>query len=297
MSRIFSALVLTAVAAGSPAAAEPRKPTARWVVNYDDAQCVASRNYGTADKPLFLAFKPSANGSVMRVMLMRNGSALAADELPATLRFNDDPPMSLRALAHGDRQTKRYVTSINLPMTTFTANRRATAISIKAGSFDEQLAVSGLTGAAAGLADCLANLREVWNVGEPYAGRLKQPARPTRSLARLFSPSRYPTQAINAGNSGKVGISMLVDEAGSVRDCMVEETSGFATLDTMSCFVIVSQAKFTPAIGADGKPAKSAYFQRIDWRIHSTINAGQALPNAAREPVAQQEVRTPPPPQ
>jgi TonB family protein len=295
MDNVSRSFLLTAVALGSIAAAEPRQPTARWVVNYDDAQCVASRNYGTADKPLFLAFKPSTNGSVMRIMLMRNGSALSADERPATLRFNDNPSITLSALAHGDRQTKRLVTSINLPMTTFTANRRASAISIKAGSFDEQFAVSGLTGAAAALADCLANLREVWNVGEPFAGQLKQPARPTRSLARLFSPSRYPTQAINAGNSGKVGISMLVDEAGSVRDCMVEETSGFATLDTMSCFVIVSQAKFTPAIGPDGKPAKSAYFQRIDWRIHSTINAGQAPPTASREPVAQQEVRSPPP--
>lgn len=296
MGGIFSALVLTTtVAAGSPAAAEPRQPTARWVVNYDDAQCVASRNYGTADKPLSLAFKPSANGSLMRVMLMRNGSALETDERPATLRFNDAPALSLNALAHGDRETKRYVISINLPMTTFAANRRATVISIKAGRFDERLAVSGLIGAAAALADCLDNLREVWNVGEPYAGRLKQAARPSNSLGRLFSPSLFPTQAINAGNTGTVGISMLVDEAGRVRDCMVEETSGFATLDTMSCFVIVSRAKFTPAVGPDGKPAKSAYFQRIDWRMDPSMNAGRAPPSAAREPVAQQEVRNPPP--
>ncbi len=50
---------------------------------------------------------------------------------------------------------------------------------------------------------------------------------------------------------------------------MVEHTSGFATLDTVSCYVIANQAKFHPALGADGKPVKSASFQRISWRIHS----------------------------
>ena len=295
MARSVVLLLLAALAGGPAAAAEQRQPTARWVVNYDDAQCVASRNYGTADKPLFLALKPSANGAVMRVMLMRNGSALDADQQPASLRFDDGRPIALSALAYGDSRTRRFVTSINLPMAMFAANRRASAISIRSGGFDERLAVPGLSGAAAALDDCLANLRDVWNVGEPFAGRLSQAARPARPLGELFSPSRYPTRALDEGNSGTVGISLLIDEAGGVRDCMIEETSGFATLDTMSCFVIVSKARFAPAIGADGKPAKSAFFQRINWRIHSRLNAGQALPNAAREPVAQQEVRVPPP--
>ncbi|HEY0164627.1 MAG TPA: hypothetical protein VGB39_04555, partial [Sphingomicrobium sp.] len=63
MTNVFRSILLAAVAFGSIAAAEPRQPTARWVVSYDDAQCVATRNYGTGDKPLMLAFKPSATGS------------------------------------------------------------------------------------------------------------------------------------------------------------------------------------------------------------------------------------------
>ena len=47
---MFSAIALAAAAP----AAEPRQPTGQWIVNFDDAQCVAQRDYGTADKPLTL---------------------------------------------------------------------------------------------------------------------------------------------------------------------------------------------------------------------------------------------------
>jgi protein TonB len=69
------------------------------------------------------------------------------------------------------------------------------------------------------------------------------------------------------GNTGRVGITLLIDEAGKVGDCMIEETSGYATLDAMSCYTISTHARFEPAIGTNGKPVKSAIFQRISWRI------------------------------
>jgi TonB family protein len=265
MIRILFGLLLTA--ASSAHAAELRKPTARWVVNYDDAQCVASRDYGTEEKPLFLAFKPSATGSVMRILMVRNGGSSIAEQSPGTLRFDDNRAIPVRALSYGDGGTKKYMTSINVPMTTFTSNRQATKITIKGGRFNEQLSVPGLSGVAAAFDDCLANLRDVWNVGEQYSARLTQAAQPAQPLGSLFTAKSYPAQAIHEDNTGIVEIRMLIDEAGKVRDCMIEKTSGYATLDTMSCYVITTKGKFTAAVGADGKPAKSALFQRITWRI------------------------------
>lgn len=266
---IIGAAPAAATTAATVAAEEPRKPTARWIVNYDDAQCVATRNYGTADKPLILAFKPSAMGSVVRIMMIRKGAAVEAAQRPATLQFDDRPPIAVNALAYGDRQTRQFMASMNVPMTTFTANRRAATLKVKGGTFDERLAVPGLVGIAAAFDDCLANLRQVWNVGGVPASRLKQPARPLQPLGNLFRSTSYPVRAIQEQNTGRVGVTMLIDEAGKVRDCMVEETSGFATLDTMSCYVISEHAKFAPAVGVDGKPAKSASFQRISWKIRA----------------------------
>jgi len=275
MTKLFRSLLLTMIGASTAAATtaiaaeEPRKPTARWIVNYDDAQCVATRNYGTEDKPLILAFKPSAMGSVMRIMMIRKGSAAEAEQRPAILQFGEGPPIAVNALAYGDRQTRQFMASMNVPMTTFTANRRAAALKVKGGTFDERLAVPGLVGIAAAFDDCLANLRQVWNVGGVPASRLKEPARPLQPLGNLFRSASYPIRAIQEQNTGSVSVTMLIDEAGKVRDCMVEETSGYPTLDTMSCYMISEHAKFAPAVGLDGKPAKSASFQRISWKIRA----------------------------
>ena len=269
MIKTFRAVLLTAVGLGSTAAAtpEPRQPTARWVVNYDDAQCVASRNYGSEDKPLHLAFKPSPTGKVMRIMLIRNGPAADAEQRPAMVRFDDSKPIGANALAYGDRQTRSFIAAINLPMASLAAHRQAAAIAIKGGSFDERLAVGGFSGVMAAFDDCLANLRDVWNVGEPYSTRLKGEAQPKQPLRDLFRSTTYPAQAIRERDSGLVGVALLIDETGKVRDCMVEETSGFATLDTMSCSILTKHAQFQPATGADAKPAKSASFHRINWKI------------------------------
>ena len=267
MTKSFRAILLIAVAVSSMGAAEPRQPTARWVVNYDDAQCVASRNYGTEDKPLFLALKPSPTGTVVRVMLMRNGTLSDAEQRPASVRFDDKPAIAANALSFGDPKAKRLATAINLPMTTFAANRAASSIEIKGSWFNERLALPGLTGVMAAFDDCLANLRAVWNVGAAHSSRVARPAQSRRPLRDLFRSSAYPRQAVVEGNTGRVGLAVLIDEAGKVRDCMIEETSGFATLDTMSCYTISTHARFEPAVGADGKPVKSASFHRIQWRI------------------------------
>ncbi len=268
MTKLFRFGLLAAVAAGSPAAAEPRRPTASWVVNYDDAQCVATRNYGTQDKPLILAFKPSVTGSVVRIMMIRKGPAFEAEQRSASLRFDDKPPIAVNALAYGDAKTGQFVATANLPMQTIAANRRAATINFRGATFNEQLAVSGFAGISAFFDDCLANLRQAWNAG-PHSNRLKQPSRPKQPLRQFFSRGTFPTLALQSGNTGTVGVSLMIDEAGKVRDCMVEETSGFATLDSTSCYVISSRARFEPAVGTDGKSAKSAYFQRIHWQIRT----------------------------
>ncbi len=267
MTKPVRAILLIAVAIGSIGAAEPRKPTGRWVVDYGDAQCVASRNYGTDDKPLFLALKPSPSGNVLRIMLIRNGASSTAEQRPASVRFDGQPAIAVNALSYGDPKARHRVASINLPMAGFAANRGASTIEIKGSGFNERLAVGGLAGVMAAFEDCLADLRQAWNVGQPHSARVIRAAQAKTPLSDLFRSTSYPHQAVMEGNTGRVGLALLIDEAGKVRDCMIEETSGYATLDTQSCYTISTYARFAPALGADGKPVKSASFHRISWRI------------------------------
>ena len=58
---------------------------------------------------------------------------------------------------------------------------------------------------------------------------------------------------------------LLIDETGRVADCTVIETSGVASLDAQTCGAVKLQARFKPAIGLDGKPAKDGVVQRVSW--------------------------------
>jgi hypothetical protein len=64
---------LAAVSAGAAASAEPRQPTGKWVVNFADAQCIATRNYGSEKDPLVLVLKAPAIGGLLQIGIVRNG--------------------------------------------------------------------------------------------------------------------------------------------------------------------------------------------------------------------------------
>ena len=69
--------------------------------------------------------------------------------------------------------------------------------------------------------DCLANLREVWNVGVPYSARITRPAQSKRPLRDLFRSSTYPAQAMREGDTGRVGRrgrTASSDDKGGARD-------------------------------------------------------------------------------
>ena len=83
----------------------------------------------------------------------------------------------------------------------------------------------------------------------------------------LFSSDDYPGIAVFNDQMGAVSLVLLIDEQGKVADCTVTQTSGVAALDAQSCAVIKERGKFSPAIGQDGKPAKSSWLQRINWRL------------------------------
>jgi TonB family protein len=83
----------------------------------------------------------------------------------------------------------------------------------------------------------------------------------------LFSSDDYPGVSLQQRQSGLVGLVILIDERGKPADCMVTQTSNSAALDTQACAMIMQRAQYTPAIGEDGKPAKSADTAKIRWEL------------------------------
>ena len=264
MRRAIAPILIAALNGSPSAAAEPLQPTGPWHVDYDTAQCLAIRDYGTVEKPLELMLKPSPNGGVMRILVIRKGTT-SVYQSPVTVQLGR-ARLRTSILHYADEKHHFRIASLNVPMSDFKGNLDATIIGMH-GSADETFAVSQLKPLTDELDKCLVDLQSFWNVGPAYADRVASDAKPMRPLRQLFSPGDYPGIAMLEGQSGAVKIVFLIDEHGAISDCSVDRTSEVASLDAMSCYVLQSRAKFAPALGKDGKPVRSGYCQRIIWRV------------------------------
>jgi TonB family protein len=263
---VFGAALL-GLAAGASSSL-PSQPAGKWIVSFDDAQCVAERKYGTDDKPLYIHLKQPPQGDMMQLSIIekRSGSDQAT-ELDGTLEFDGRPRQKVRVLRFGSTTVKLTILMMNLPLEQFSPARTASTLRFRTQGFAQTFALSDLGSLLDVMDNCVAELREIWNVDRSEDGEPAVREDAKGDLRGLFRGDDYPWQAVTAGEGGTVQMALLVDENGKVADCSVIRTSGVAVLAAQSCAVIKERAKFTPAVGLDGKPANTSFVQRITWRV------------------------------
>jgi TonB family protein len=271
--RTYSFAVLTAgmVFGSMQASAAPtaRLPTGKWVVDFHESQCVASRNYGTKTEPLFFGLKAPVAGDVMQVLFVRPGKGGPfADQHRTEIELDGHNKLIASALSMSANAKNQRIVRINLPTSDFNQLAQAKVASFNVrGQLRETLALNEMPKLLKVMNDCVVNLREHWNVGAPDVPNPALREGSKGDLSRVFKSSDFPSVAVMDSTQGTAKVAILIDEAGKVADCTVIGSSGSAALDGQSCYAISSRAKFRPAVGLDGKPARSGYTQNITWRI------------------------------
>lgn len=278
---VFAATLSIFAAPGR--AADPHQPTSKWIVSFADAQCVATRNYGSEAEPLYLVLKAPPLGGVLQIGIVRKGKMSTANQVDGEILFDANPPIRTNLLEFGAKELGQRALLVNLPLPELAPMRQASVIRIRArmdnapsigtrisagtSRTDEQFALAQMGSLLKVMDKCAVDLRRVWNITgvDQPSPNLKAP--PSSDLSGVFSSEDYPAIALNKDYQGRVGLALLIDEAGRLADCTVIETSGVASLDAQSCIIIKQRARFKPAIGLDGKPAKGGYTARISWKI------------------------------
>ena len=92
-----------------------------------------------------------------------------------------------------------------------------------------------------------------------------EPAKAKANLASYVSDADYPDSAIRAEEQGTTGFRLQVGPDGRVSSCEVTSSSGSAALDSATCRIMKSRARFTPAHDATGKPVGDSASSRIKW--------------------------------
>lgn len=92
-------------------------------------------------------------------------------------------------------------------------------------------------------------------------------ARSKANLADLIGDQDYPAQARAAREQGLVQLSLEVGPNGRVTGCTVTRSSGSALLDSTTCRLMRSRARFTPAVDSSGAPVPDKVAARISWSL------------------------------
>ena len=280
-ARVLACAALLSTA--GTAAAEPKQPTGKWIVNFADAQCVATRNYGSEADPIYLVLKAPATGGSLQIGIVQNGRHSEPRQFDGEVVFDEAVTIQTNLLEFGYKKLGQRALLVNLNSQNVPSLRPAKTLAIRArdrgiakvgtrlgegGSRDGETFALTQMGALMNMLDtCTEDLRDVWKAWDYDKEPSGLKEGPSGDLSGIFSADDYPGIAVFKDQMGSVAFVLLIDEHGKIADCTVTETSGVASLDAQSCAVVKERAKFKPAIGLDGKPSKSSYFQRISWRL------------------------------
>jgi protein TonB len=92
-----------------------------------------------------------------------------------------------------------------------------------------------------------------------------EPARARADLHSYVSNADYPDAAIRNEEQGTTRFRLLVGANGKVVDCAVTGSSGSSALDSATCRLMKTRARFTPAHDSSGNPTTDNVASAIRW--------------------------------
>lgn len=270
IGRVLALAALLSSAAEAASGREPLQPVDPWVLDYAAADCIASRDYGSASSPIALALVPSPNLETYELVVLRDRSGpWFANELEGSVDFGRGPVKAW--LLHYGQSNKgsrnKDIERFRISAADMEAARAASSVTFTADGEDRAtFALDHMPELLDGLKDCTENLRRYWNFGNEKSGKIATPSK--ADVRSVFTGSDFPAEALQRRQEGRAQFLLLIDEQGKVAACHVLKTSGVPDFDAMGCAVITERAKFKPALGPDGKPVRSSFVTPpVVWRI------------------------------
>ena len=265
--RLLGVLLALSLSVKAAAAAAERTPTGKWIVNFAEAQCIAHRDYGTPARPLRLLLKAPAVGDIVQLAVKQKASDSSPEQAKAIVTIDGGAPLRTSLLNYTPKGSRERIYLLNMPPADFAPVRRAKTLSVRSEGLNVAFALSGMEPLMKVIDECVADLRQAFNVASNGEEPAKLKSRAKADLVRYFSSDDYPAIAVMQGQSGTVRFALLIGEDGRVADCTIVSTSGVPVLDIQVCAVLQSRGRLEPAIGIDGKPAKDSALGSVIWRM------------------------------
>lgn len=240
-------------------------PSGKWQVEYAKSSCIISRAFGDGEQRMLFGMKPAPYSDNARLLLIEPSSRGRGDRGEAKVVLSGGYVPDYSDYASVTSSGAR-VTTIDVPRATLDSLAKGDSITIKAGRWvNATLRPTGFGKVMQALDECESDLLTSW--GFDKAAQAAVATRPKGRLAGVFKADDYPDNDLMAGNSGTTGVRLRIELDGRVSECVVVESSGSRGLDEQTCAVAKRRARYSPAVGHDGKPLWSFSFERITWMI------------------------------
>lgn len=263
-------LIAALLALAGPAPADvPLQPTGKWTVEYADAACILSRDYGPSNARTALGINPSPLASGLEVVTVTPGAKTTRYRpMKGTLTLQPsgrtiDSDISVYEI----KEKNQTITTLTTEGDVATELLRSSSLSVTlANGSRTAFAVPGMSGAAGALKACQDDLLHQWGI-DPAERDLPSLANGNASPAQWITTDDYPSSAVGAGIQGTSTIVWTIRTDGKVGDCRVVQSSGSKALDDASCSAISKRGRYQPPLGVDGKPQVRHAMRKIVWRL------------------------------
>jgi TonB family protein len=92
-------------------------------------------------------------------------------------------------------------------------------------------------------------------------------ASPIGNPGDWFPADAYPPEAKAAGMQGRTAFQLDIDDKGRITSCNITSSSGSPLLDSTTCALLVTNGRFAPARGADGRAVPGSWSSAMVWKL------------------------------
>ena len=274
----FGALfALVALVSASPASADFKDlpPRSDWTVDYADESCALQRDFGAGDEVVHLEFRQFAPDTPMQVLVASPTLGVRRVAFIPRIHFSSDAQphvpqgylrvsypggvrgvMFIDTLRAGDDRMRYHVEQSLWPAEDRAGRERAITWIAVEDTFrdDVRLATGNLHAPMEALRTCLDELLTHWGIDAVAHRSLLRPVRPLAMEAWSQDVREvYPREKLGARQNARLRIRLEVSADGRAVNCHMQHMLGEEGFEQTACNVLIANARFEPALDADGR--------------------------------------------
>jgi hypothetical protein len=254
-------------------------PATPWNAQFEPESCRLSRSFGPESERVTLIyefFSPQANGSLTLIGKRLYNSALYGE---ARIWFGDARPLQSSPVLNATTGGVPTWISNLVPLTAGqqTAANAQPDPSAEA-TIDRLTLDSPFTGTVVlhtGAMDqpmkivrtCFDAMVTAWGLDPAVQRNLSHQPEPITRPGTWVNDNDYPRKALDSGSSGLLRFRLMVDASGNPTACIIQKKTKPDDFMPIACRLLMSRARFKPAIDATGKPVTSYFANTIRFQF------------------------------